>query len=295
MPILAGTDAINPGTAHGASIHRELELLVAAGLSPSEALAAATSVPATIFGLAGRGRIAPGARADLVLVDGDPTTDIKATRRIVGVWKQGRAIDRDAYRKALESQRSLAARHGRLRRPRARRSGLVSDFDGEKLQSAFGSGWSVSTDSFVGGKSKASTQLVAGGAEGSKGALKISGTIEDRSAAAMGRCPVLPRRRDDAAREPLVQEGDLIPGQGGRQDLLDHDLLDVRRLLRAEKHFVAGKEWETHRFELKDFDGCDGSGLMGIFFGGGPATGPFELLIDDVRFELEQLHAVSRR
>ena len=78
VPILAGTDAINPGTAHGASIHRELELLVAAGLSPSEALAAATSVPAASFGLSGRGRIAR-VRADLVLVDGDQTTDIKAT------------------------------------------------------------------------------------------------------------------------------------------------------------------------------------------------------------------------
>ena len=44
---------------------------------------------------------------------------------------------------------------------------------------------------------------------------------------------------------------------------------------------------EPHRFELKEFDGCDGSGLMGVFFGGGPATGPFELLIDEVRFESE--------
>ena len=61
VPILAGTDAINPGTAHGASIHRELELLVAAGLSPSEALAAATSVPAASFGLSGRGPHRPGA------------------------------------------------------------------------------------------------------------------------------------------------------------------------------------------------------------------------------------------
>ena len=113
-------------------------------------------------------------------MDGDPTTDIKATRRIVGVWKQGRAIDRDAYRKALDSQRSLAASARKNPAPAGSEKGLVSDFDGEKIQSAFGSGWSISTDGFVGGKSKASTQLVAGGAEGSKGALRISGTIEDR-------------------------------------------------------------------------------------------------------------------
>ena len=51
VPILAGTDAPNPGTAHGASIHRELELLVKAGLTPVEALTAATSTPARMFHL----------------------------------------------------------------------------------------------------------------------------------------------------------------------------------------------------------------------------------------------------
>jgi imidazolonepropionase-like amidohydrolase len=65
--ILAGTDAPNPGTAHGASIHRELELLVQAGLTPVEALTAATSTPAAVFSLKDRGRIAPGLRADLLL------------------------------------------------------------------------------------------------------------------------------------------------------------------------------------------------------------------------------------
>lgn len=101
VPILAGTDAPNPGTAHGVSIHRELELLVRAGLTPIAALVAATSEPAKQFRLADRGRIARGLRADLLLVRGDPTTDITATRDIVAVWKGGIAFDREAYRAAL--------------------------------------------------------------------------------------------------------------------------------------------------------------------------------------------------
>ncbi|MER6766731.1 amidohydrolase family protein [Amycolatopsis sp. NPDC000746] len=99
--LLAGTDTPNPGTTAGASVHRELEFLVRAGLSPLAALAAATSEPARVFGLAGRGRIAPGQQADLLLVDGDPTSDITATRSVRAVWRRGERFDRDAYRAGL--------------------------------------------------------------------------------------------------------------------------------------------------------------------------------------------------
>lgn len=119
VPLLAGTDAPNPGTTWGASIHQELELLVAAGLSPLQALASATSIPAAKFRLAGRGRIAPGMRADLVLVEGDPTTDITRTRAIVGVWKGGVGIDREAVRRRVATARASAAD---ARARRARRS-----------------------------------------------------------------------------------------------------------------------------------------------------------------------------
>lgn len=92
--ILAGTDSNDDVTApyqvgHGESLHEELERLVNAGLTPAEALRGATSLAAGTFGLTDRGVIAPGRRADLVLVDGDPTRDISATRNIRGVWIGG--------------------------------------------------------------------------------------------------------------------------------------------------------------------------------------------------------------
>lgn len=92
--VLAGTDAntqagVPAQVAHGESLHHELELLVAAGLSPVQALRSATSEPARVFGLTDRGVVEPGLRADLVLVDGDPLSDIRATRAIRRIWCAG--------------------------------------------------------------------------------------------------------------------------------------------------------------------------------------------------------------
>ena len=92
--IVAGTDAPNPGTTYGASLHGELEMYVEAGLTPVEALIAATSAPAQAFHVPDRGRIAPGLRADLLLVNGHPDEDITATRDIVAVYKGGVRLDR---------------------------------------------------------------------------------------------------------------------------------------------------------------------------------------------------------
>lgn len=101
VDILVGTDVSMPfpflgGLAHGASVHHELQYLVEAGLTPVEALRAATSTPARRFGLDDRGRIAVGLRADLLLVDGDPTTTISDTLNTHAVWRRGArlALDR---------------------------------------------------------------------------------------------------------------------------------------------------------------------------------------------------------
>ena len=96
VPILAGTDAAPSitGLPWGTTLHRELELLVKEGMTPVQALAAATSTTAQVFQLADRGYIRPGLRADLLLVEGDPTSKIDSTRNIVGVWKAGIPVKR---------------------------------------------------------------------------------------------------------------------------------------------------------------------------------------------------------
>ncbi|MFJ5173759.1 amidohydrolase family protein [Streptomyces griseoviridis] len=94
VDVLAGTDVSMAetffgGLAHGASLHHELQYLVAAGLTPARALRAATATTARCFRLSDRGRIAEGLRADLLLVDGDPTSDIGDTLNTRAVWRRG--------------------------------------------------------------------------------------------------------------------------------------------------------------------------------------------------------------
>jgi imidazolonepropionase-like amidohydrolase len=94
LTIVAGTDANNEAGApfsppHGSSMADELELLVDAGLTPTEAIRSATALPAGTFGLDDRGAIATGLRADLMLIDGDPTVHIAAIRNVRGVWIAG--------------------------------------------------------------------------------------------------------------------------------------------------------------------------------------------------------------
>jgi imidazolonepropionase-like amidohydrolase len=104
VPVLAGTDANDsPGTParvpRGESLHRELELLVDAGLSTLEALRAATVRPARHFGLTDRGAIEPGLRADLILIYEDPIQDVRANRAISRVWCGGVEHEPAAARK----------------------------------------------------------------------------------------------------------------------------------------------------------------------------------------------------
>ncbi len=92
VKLVAGTDAMGfPLIAPGSSLHHELELLVGAGLTPYEALRAATLAPAAFLGKSPEfGSVTPGKRADLILVDGNPLDDIRRLRRPLGVMTRGR-------------------------------------------------------------------------------------------------------------------------------------------------------------------------------------------------------------
>jgi hypothetical protein len=273
VPILAGSDAPNPGTTHGASIHRELELLVDAGLSPTQALTAATWTPAKAFGLKDRGQILQSHRADLVLVKGDPTQDVTATRDVLKVWKVGQEIPRQK----VEAQAPAAAPAAA-----APASGEISGFEDGSLSTGFGAGWIESTDQMAGGASVVQQEVVSGGAEGSGKSLAISGETKAGFGFPWAGMIFSPGARQMAPADLSKFSGVSFWTKGDGRTY--QFLLFATRLGRipAQKGFTAGPEWQQVTVSFSDL-GLDGSDIMGIFVGGGPALGTFRFQIDGVR------------
>ncbi|SDD86748.1 amidohydrolase family protein [Aquimonas voraii] len=244
VPVLAGTDAPNPGTAFGISMHGELALLVEAGLSPLEALRAATSVPAQQFGLTDRGRIGPGLRADLVLVEGDPSADIRATRELVSVWKNGRRVD---PRPPAESEAKLAP-------------GQLADFDVDALPPS----WMPASDQMRGGRSTARIARIADGAADSAGALRVEVELAEQGTDGQpawagvffspGSAPMAPvdaravTRLHLQVRSATPLQLLLFSGEGAPTVV----------------PLAAGTEWRSVEIDLENLAGLDRSRLRGI-------------------------------
>lgn len=275
VPILAGSDAPNPGTAHGAALHRELELLVQAGLTPSEALASATRIPAKAFRLSDRGRIAKGLRADLVLVNGDPTRDITATRDIAGIWKAGVPVDREAFARKVAAARAAIVSAPQLG------TGIISDFENGSFTAAFGTPWIQSIDSYAGGKSTDELKIADNGANGSKKSLLLTGTVSDAVpfawAGAMwgpGSQPMEPANLSSKKSVSFWTKGD---GQTYKFMVFSK----AKGFMPLMRDFVSGPEWTEVVMPWSDF-GVDGSDVMGIVIAAGPRPGPFSIQVDEV-------------
>lgn len=269
VDVLAGTDAGNPTTGHGATLHEEMALLVRAGLTPTEALRAATSLPAKRFGLKDRGQVKVGGRADLVLVEGDPTTTIEATRAIAAIWKNGYPVERKPP--APPPGKPLA--------------GVLGDFEAA-LGGPEGTTWVATSDRFAGGASEARVSRVSPGANGSAGAIRAEGEIKPPFPFAWGGAQLLLAGPGAAPRD-LSGSKDLVfrvRGQGsgpqGRAMLFDPSSPQPR-----QRPFAFSADWSEVRVPLASFTGLNLKAVSVLVIGTDSTKGPFAFEIDDVRIE----------
>ncbi|MCE3263087.1 MAG: amidohydrolase [Pseudoduganella sp.] len=273
VPLLAGTDAGNPGTLYGVSMHHELLAMTKAGLTPLQALAAATSAPAKAFRLDKRGKIANGYKADVVLVDGDPTSDILATRRIVEVWKDGEAVSPARTRQQELVAQELNGKSAPLALPA---DGRISLFSKDKLASPFGAGWMPSNDAFLGGKSSVKVEYA------DEAAASVKASVQPGFAFPWAGLAFMPGKSPMAAAD-LSGAKVLrfrVKGDGQRYAVA---IMSKAGQIPVNVPFQAAAEWQEISLPLASFKGIDTSAITMIAFNAGPQPGDYQFQIADVR------------
>ncbi|MBB4659228.1 amidohydrolase family protein [Parvularcula dongshanensis] len=265
VPILAGTDAPNPGTTYGASLHTELKLLTEAGLTPEEALRAATSAPADAFGLEDRGRIEKGLRADLVLLSADPTKDVTNSRAIEAVYKNGYEVDRSVP----EPQATQAVD--------ALPGGLIADF-GQDLSTAYGVPVMGTSDEMAGGKSTVAVSHT------DDGRARASGAVSTEFPFPWAGLGVFlsfdgTRSADWSGYSTLRFEG-----------RSDHPLTlmlftKTSPQTPAMASVPIGEAWGSVSVDLAAISGADLSDVWGFAITAGRPAGDFEFEVDDLTLE----------
>jgi len=282
VPVLAGTDAGNPGTQYGVSMHRELKALVEAGLTPAQALAAATSVPAQVFKLGKRGRIEQGYKADLLLVEGNPTADILATRRIVEVWKDG-----DSANGLRDGQRQRVAKAAQETRPGSGKAlalppdGRISQFSTQRLASPIGMGWSASTDSFAGGKSTVTLTPGQALADGQV-PLAIDAKVAPGLPFAWAGLAFMPGTQPMASVDFSTVKAVRFKVRGDGKTYQMTAMSQGVQIPGAQS-FKAGPEWTEVTVPLRELKGIDPATLTMLGFNAGPQPGDYRFEIVDVR------------
>lgn len=264
ITILAGSDAPNPGTAYGASLHQELGLLVEAGLSPHDALSAASHISADIFNLEDRGRIEPGARADLVLISGDILEDVAATLSIELIVRNGHVFDRSQSDASPSGAAQLV-------------QNALTPFD--DITNGFS--WIESTDAMMGGSSQASLEVVDAD-------LVTQVSVQPGFAFPWAGPSYFPASAStsalDLSEAPiLVLEAKATPGIY-RVMVFNSGTTGAPPTV----NLTLGDSFETFRLDLRDISGFDHTQFAGLAIMAGPAPGEATITLRTASFEAAQ-------
>lgn len=262
VTILAGTDAPNPGTLHGASLHQELAYYVEAGMTAEEALASATSKPAIRFSLPHqRGHLKQGARADFVVLNSDPLSDVSATKDIHAIYKNGVPVERLPETSNSNSEPMPSA---------------IAQFD-TGMDAPDGWRWMHTDDRFAGGKSEASVSF----SEKDGGTLAVSAEIKSGFPFPWGGAF-------------LTREGSDEPGSVAAYDALEFTIRGTPGTYSVmmftpdttgvppTQTFSVTEVWTKVSLPFDGFNGLDPNRLIGMAIVAGPERGDFQYQIDNV-------------
>jgi imidazolonepropionase-like amidohydrolase len=279
----AGTDAGVTGTHHGWATLREVQLLVAGGLTPLEALTAATGNSARAIQVdAERGTIAPGKLADLVLIAGEPHKKIGDIEKISRVFLGGRELDRDRLAQAIASLAPSAI-------PAIQARELIDDFESADGRSRLDTRWVNSSDAGVD-----ASRLLFGRVtrEAGNHAMSVSARMAEKERP-FGRISVPLSRGAVEPVDARAFRGVTFDARGEGEYRLLIPAYHVRDNAQFHAPFQAGPQWRTVSIEFASLKrdnarlpaAWTGADLLQLSFEIARPAGAFGWLeIDNVRF-----------
>ncbi|VAW48274.1 hypothetical protein MNBD_GAMMA03-1265 [hydrothermal vent metagenome] len=274
ITILAGTDAPNPGTTHGVSMYQEIEHLTQAGLSNTQAIHSATGAARKHFPIGDRGTLKVGASASMILVDGNPFTDIKQLSYLTKIWKNGVLVQRNKRVNTNKKTKVIVIK-----------TGLITDFNQSIKKTAIGLGISESTDQFVGGKSRVSLALNERNTDGNN-YLHVSGEIiKGFMFRWSGISYVLGEGYQSGVDLSQVKSLSFEAKAGDNVDSITVMLFQTGNFRPVEKTLKLSKQWQTYKVELLDFKTIDLKQVSNISIVMSNTLGEFEFMLDNLAFK----------
>jgi len=271
--VLAGTDAPNPGTSHGISIHGELELLVAAGLTAEQALHSATGAVGKVFPIGERGVLQPGTLATMVLLEGNPTKDINATKAIDTIWKNGSIFKRRIPKKVQHTDTLVTA-------------GTITDFNNTVSKTNFGQSISETTDQIVGGKSTVSLSLATRLAAESDLYLHIKGELKPGfSYPWSGFAFVTGNSYNHGINLSQLRTLVFDAKAGNSGSELTIMLFQAGSFQPSIQKVTLNDSWQTIKVDLASFEQIDLNSISNISFVSTVQSSSFEFMVDNLKLE----------
>ncbi|HEV2417288.1 MAG TPA: CIA30 family protein [Terriglobia bacterium] len=201
---------------------------------------------------------------------------------VMGLWMNARSNFAASWSK------TFAMASGKTTKPDAHKNQpprLVSNFDGGALTTSFGSGWTVTTDSMMGGKSTAQMKVVEGGAEGSKDSLLISGELAGGSIFPWAGAMFFPGSKPFTAANLAGENGISFLAKGDGRGYSVMMFSSNLGRIPATHSFTPSGAWKEYDIPFSAFGNLDPHSLEGVAFSASGAPGKFALQIDNVEFK----------
>lgn len=271
VTIMCGTDAPNPGTSHGISLHGELLYLLKAGLSNQQALHSATGAVGEYFPIGTRGTLKVGAMASMLLLDGNPLEDISHTQDIVYLWKNGIQFNRKTYAQEINTNKVVEA-------------GLITDFNSSMGKTSYGSGIITTTDQMAGGQSVVAVSDIS--RDDKDRALAVKGEVKSGFIFPWSGISFIPVNKQNQAVN-ISQVKSLSFDVKAAENTTEFSVLLFEKgsFQPKEKKIALSTTWQNYQMNLADFSNTDLTEISNISFVVTQKLGEFEFMIDNIEFK----------